>query len=187
MSATTALGALAVIWVGIGLLLAWVMGRHGHDPFAWWLRGTLLGRWPCPWPFPSSAAAEAGRGWCVRAAGTRSGRRPGRSGWLGRGDHRPGRRARPARPSAGPADVGQRGLPGRLGRARPRPGARPGRAGAAGPAGPVAAVDWPARPRRWPAGAALMLVTGHLAGALPRLAAEGGYDLLVVGSRGARR
>ena len=31
--AATALLALAVIWAGVGLL-ALVMGRHGHDPFA---------------------------------------------------------------------------------------------------------------------------------------------------------
>src|SRR6266508_3145829 len=43
MSATTALFVLAGAWVGAGLLVAFVMGRHGHDPFAWWLLGTVLG------------------------------------------------------------------------------------------------------------------------------------------------
>ena len=40
MSATTAMFTLAGIWIGIGLLLALIMARHGHDPFAWWLLGT---------------------------------------------------------------------------------------------------------------------------------------------------
>ena len=47
---------LAGIWIGIGigLLLALVMGRHGHDPFAWWLLGTLLG----PLALPLALSAE---------------------------------------------------------------------------------------------------------------------------------
>ena len=56
MSATTAMFTLAGIWIGIGLLLALVMGRHGHDPFAWWLLGTLLG----PLALPLALSAE----WC---------------------------------------------------------------------------------------------------------------------------
>jgi nucleotide-binding universal stress UspA family protein len=54
MSATTAMFTLAGIWIGIGLLLALVMGRHGHDPFAWWLLGTLLG----PLAIPLALSAE---------------------------------------------------------------------------------------------------------------------------------
>jgi nucleotide-binding universal stress UspA family protein len=54
MSATTAMFTLAGIWIGIGLLLALVMGRHGHDPFAWWLLGTLLG----PLALPLALSAE---------------------------------------------------------------------------------------------------------------------------------
>jgi hypothetical protein len=71
MSATTALGALAAVWVGVALLLALVMGRHGHDPFAWWLLGTLLG----PLALPLAVSAQRRRGgrvWLVRAG------RPGR-------------------------------------------------------------------------------------------------------------
>jgi hypothetical protein len=68
MSATTALLALAVIWVGVGLLLALVMGRRGHDPFAWWLLGTLLG----PLALPLAISAERRRGERTRLV--RSGR-----------------------------------------------------------------------------------------------------------------
>ena len=59
MSATTALFTLAGI--GIGLLLALVMGRHGHDPFAWWLLGTLLGPWPSHSPCPPNGVKPRGR------------------------------------------------------------------------------------------------------------------------------
>jgi nucleotide-binding universal stress UspA family protein len=54
MSATTAMFTLVGIWIGFGLLLALVMGRHGHDPFAWWLLGTLLG----PPALPLAVSAE---------------------------------------------------------------------------------------------------------------------------------
>ena len=54
MSATTAMFMLAGIWIGFGLLLALVMGRHGHDPFAWWLLGTLLG----PLAVPLAVSSE---------------------------------------------------------------------------------------------------------------------------------
>jgi nucleotide-binding universal stress UspA family protein len=54
MSATTAMFTLAGIWIGIGLLLALVMGRHGHDSFAWWLLGPLLG----PLALPLALSAE---------------------------------------------------------------------------------------------------------------------------------
>ena len=35
--------AVAVGWVAIGLLLSIVMGRRGHDSFGWLVTGTLLG------------------------------------------------------------------------------------------------------------------------------------------------
>ena len=66
MAATTALLTLAATWIGIGVLLALLMGRHGHDPFAWWLLGTLLG----PLALPLAVAAERRRGeraWLVVA------------------------------------------------------------------------------------------------------------------------
>lgn len=43
MSATTALLMVAAIWLSTGLLFGLAMGRHGYDPFAWWLLGTVLG------------------------------------------------------------------------------------------------------------------------------------------------
>jgi nucleotide-binding universal stress UspA family protein len=33
----------AVIWLGVGLVLSLVMGRRGHDAFAWLILGTLFG------------------------------------------------------------------------------------------------------------------------------------------------
>jgi hypothetical protein len=56
MSATTALLTLGAIWFGVGLLFALVMGRHGHDPFAWWLLGTASARWRCRWVCRPSGA-----------------------------------------------------------------------------------------------------------------------------------
>jgi nucleotide-binding universal stress UspA family protein len=185
MSATTALGALAVLWAGVGVLLALVMGRRGHDPFPWWLLGTLLG----PLALPLAVAAQ---------------RRRQERAWL----------VRSGRPGPGPVDV-LVGLDGsgeaaaalaavlellgpRLGRltlatvvdldasvehdrAQARARAELERHGrlvqlrlSTGPHGPDNA-------RRVPA---LVLAAGHPAQALARLAAEGGYDLLVVGSRG---
>jgi hypothetical protein len=61
MSATTAMFTLAGIWIGIGLLLALVMGRHGHDPFAWWLLGTLLGPLAIPLALSPNGAKPSGR------------------------------------------------------------------------------------------------------------------------------
>jgi hypothetical protein len=71
MSSTTALFILAAAWVGAGLLVALVMGRHGHDPFAWWLLGTVLG----PLVVPLVISAERHR--AERARLVRAGE-PGR-------------------------------------------------------------------------------------------------------------
>jgi nucleotide-binding universal stress UspA family protein len=186
MSATTALLTLAAIWVGVGLLLALVMGRHGHDPFAWWLLGTLLG----PLALPLAVSAEHRRekwAWLVRAG----------------------------RPGHGPVDV-LVGLDGsaeataalaaalellgpRLGRltlvtvleldasvehdrAQARARAELERQGRLVQLRLSTGQHGPDDGRRVPR---LVLLTGHPAEALSRLAAEGGYDLLVVGSRGA--
>jgi nucleotide-binding universal stress UspA family protein len=43
MSTTTALLLAAAGWLAIGLGLAVGMSRRGHDPFVWWLLGTVLG------------------------------------------------------------------------------------------------------------------------------------------------
>jgi len=57
MSATVALAALALVLMCTGLVLAGVMGRRGHDPFGWWLLGTVLG----PLALPLALSAERKR------------------------------------------------------------------------------------------------------------------------------
>ena len=179
----TALGALAATWVAVGLLLAVVMGRHGHDPFAWWLLGTVLG----PLALPLAVAAQQrlrGRAWVVRSG------RPGR----------------------GPVDVlvgldGSAEAAAALAAVLELLGPRLGRLTLATVIDLDVSVEHnravararaelelrgrlvqlmlstgPDDARRVPA---LVLVAGHPAQALARLATEGGYDLLVVGSRGA--
>jgi nucleotide-binding universal stress UspA family protein len=186
MSATTALGALAATWVGVGLLLALVMGRHGHDPFAWWLLGILLG----PLALPLAVSAE---------------RRRGERAWL----------VRAGRPGRGPVDVlvgldGSGEATAALAAVLDLLGPRLGRLTLATVIHLDASVDHdralararaelerqgrlvqlrlstgqhgPDDGRRVPR---LVVVAGHPAQALARLAAEGGYDLLVVGGRGA--
>jgi nucleotide-binding universal stress UspA family protein len=186
MSATTALLTLAATWVGVGLLLALVMGCHGHDPFAWWLLGTLLG----PLALPLAVSAEHRRekwAWLVRAG------RPGRGpvdvlvGLDGSGEA-----------AAALATVLELLGP-RLGRlilvtvleldasvehdrAQARARAELERQGRLVQLRLSTGEHGPDDGRRVPA---LVLAAGHPAEALARLAAEGGYDLLVVGSRGA--
>jgi nucleotide-binding universal stress UspA family protein len=53
MSATLALLGLGVVWLAIGVMTAVIMGRRGHDPFAWLLLGIMLG----PLALPLAAAA----------------------------------------------------------------------------------------------------------------------------------
>ena len=40
---SNALFAVMAAWLAIGLVLALVLGRRGHDPFSWFVLGTLLG------------------------------------------------------------------------------------------------------------------------------------------------
>jgi nucleotide-binding universal stress UspA family protein len=54
MSATLALLVLGVAWLVIGVTTAVVMGRRGHDPFAWLLLGIMLG----PLALPPALAAD---------------------------------------------------------------------------------------------------------------------------------
>jgi nucleotide-binding universal stress UspA family protein len=155
MSATTALLTLAATWVGVGVLLALIMGRHGHDPFAWWLLGILLG--PLALPLAVSADRQGERAWLVRA-------------------ERPGR---------GPVDV-LVGLDG-------SPEAAAALAAALDLLGPELERQGRLAQLRLSTGEhslddawapALVLAAGRPADVLSRLAAEGGYDLLVVGGRG---
>lgn len=34
---------VGVAWVGIGLVVSFVMGRRGHSPFGWWFLGAVFG------------------------------------------------------------------------------------------------------------------------------------------------
>ena len=43
MSITAALLLIGAAWLVTGVVLALIMGRRGYDPFVWWLLGTLLG------------------------------------------------------------------------------------------------------------------------------------------------
>jgi nucleotide-binding universal stress UspA family protein len=43
MSGPTFIALIAVVWLAIGLMLALVMGRRGHDRFDWLILGTLMG------------------------------------------------------------------------------------------------------------------------------------------------
>ena len=43
MSGDTLLLAVLLVWLLTGLVLAFVLGRRGHDPFAWLILGMLLG------------------------------------------------------------------------------------------------------------------------------------------------
>jgi nucleotide-binding universal stress UspA family protein len=43
MSITATLLLVGAAWLAIGVVLAVVMGRRGFDPFVWWLLGTVLG------------------------------------------------------------------------------------------------------------------------------------------------
>jgi hypothetical protein len=43
MSATTALFIFLAVWVTIGIVASILMGRRGHNPFAWLVLGTILG------------------------------------------------------------------------------------------------------------------------------------------------
>jgi nucleotide-binding universal stress UspA family protein len=181
MSATTALFTLAGI--GIGLLLALVMGRHGHDPFAWWLLGTLLG----PLALPLALSAE----WCQAERAQQL-----RIGVPGRGpvDVLVGL---DGAPQAGAALLTVLNLLGpQLGpltlatvvdldaSVEPEPRKGPG----ARRADQIRMRLWspsqePDEHRRpFPD---LILLPGQPAEALPRLAAEGAYDLVVVGGRGS--
>jgi nucleotide-binding universal stress UspA family protein len=53
MTATFALLVVGALWLVIGVATAVVMGRRGHDPFAWLLAGVVLG----PLALPAAVAA----------------------------------------------------------------------------------------------------------------------------------
>ncbi len=164
------LGLVAVIWLATGVVLSIVMGRRGHNGFGWLVTGTLLG------PFGVVLAVDASR-------------------------H--GERLEPlSLPSpapttgTGPVDVlfGSDGSPesaAALDTALALLGDRLGRLTLATvvPYGDVAAPERRAKEAlrlltdRAPA-SDLEILHGHPSAALRQFAAEGGYGLIVVGSRG---
>ena len=186
MSATTALMLTGACWLVLGLALAILLGRRGHDPFTWLVLGAVLG------PLSVSLAA-------FQAHTARPRRRQVATGRAG----------------AGPVDVlvgidGSRAAADGLGAVLDLLGPRLGRLTLAG----VAELDETAAERaheralaeelerqaamvrawqraqgnaRWAGRPELVLVTGNPASALRRLALQDGYDLLVVGAHGAGR
>ncbi len=61
MSYATLLLGVALVWVALGFVLAVVMGRRGHDPFAWLVIGALLGPLAIALAVDASRHGEKGR------------------------------------------------------------------------------------------------------------------------------
>ena len=165
--------ALAGSWAAIGLVLSIVMGRRGHNSFAWLVLGTLLG------PLAVALAIDSRR----------------HDEQLGRAPLEGGTGAIPA----GPVDVlvGYDGSPqsaAALAAAVDLLGDRLGRLTVASIVsyGGVPAEERSAREalrslRRHPSGPEpqLEILHGHPSAALRRCAIEGGYELIAIGTRGA--
>ena len=173
-------GLVAVVWLAIGVVLSVVMGRRGHNGFGWLVTGTLLG------PFGIVLAVDAGRH--GEGLTPLSVPRAERS----TADTAPA----PAPAGAGPVDVlfGSDGSPESavaLDAAVALLGDRVGRLTVAMvvPYGDVTAPERRAKESlrrltdRTP-GADLEILHGNPSTALRQFAAEGGYGLIVVGSRG---
>ncbi len=58
MSATGALFLAAAVWVAIGLVCGFVMGRRGHAPYTWVLLGAVLGPLVVPLAFATRLRQE---------------------------------------------------------------------------------------------------------------------------------
>ena len=166
--------AIAAGWVAIGLLLSVVMGRRGHDSFGWLVTGTLLG------PLAVVLALDAGRRTeALQPANLR--------------------RGPPAIPSSGPVDVlvGFDGSPESRAAIDTVPALLGDRLGRLTVATVVPFGEIRERERlatealRSLEGRALgdecdlELLHGRPAAALSQYAAEGGYALIAVGTRGA--
>lgn len=182
MTATLALLILGMVWLVIGVTTAIVMGRRGHDPFAWLLVGGLLG----PLAVPMAVAAT---------------RHPGLTG---------PRRLLTGAPASGRVDLlvgidGSVQAAAALDAALEVLGARLGRLTLAAVTDVDATVAHEQEEARLcqelqrqadraqarlaaagvPATAELLLLRGRPAHALLQQAAAGGYGLLAVGTRGA--
>lgn len=166
--------AIAVGWIAIGLLLSIVMGRRGHDSFGWLVTGVVLG------PLAVILAIDARR----RTEKLQPARLRG---------------GPPPIPATGPVDV----LVGFDGSAQSRAavdavpallGERLGRLTVATvvPYGELREQERAATKALRSLGqrglaveCELELLHGHPATALSQYAAEGGYELIAVGTRGA--
>jgi nucleotide-binding universal stress UspA family protein len=158
---------VAAVWLSVGLTLSLVMGRRGHDAFGWLILGTLFG------PLGAIFAVEA----------------------RGQEEMRPEVVAPERSHGSGPVDVlaGVDGSPesrAAVDAAVALLGPRLGRLTLATviPYDTGVAVQRTARAELERQGAAmaagLELLHGRPGAALLRHAAEGGYDLLVIGTRG---
>lgn len=167
----TFVGFIVVTWVITGVVLAIVMGRRGHNGFGWLVTGILLG------PFGIVLAVDAGR-------------------HTERLEPLPVRDAAPVTAGTGPVDVlvGADGSPeseAAIDSALALLGDRLGRLTLATvvPYGDIRAPERRATEAlrrltaRVPA-ADLEILHGHPSAALRHHAVEGGYQLIVVGTRG---
>ncbi|MEA2826536.1 MAG: hypothetical protein QOG43_975 [Actinomycetota bacterium] len=171
-------GLVAVLWLATGVVLSIVMGRRGHNGFGWLVTGTLLG------PFGVVLAVDAGR----------HGERLAPMMVTASAHATAATAEAPA--GTGPVDVlfGSDGSPeaaAALDAAVALLGDRIGRLTVATvvPYGDITAPERRATEglrrltQRVPA-ADLEVLHGHPSAALRRFAAERGYGLIVVGSRG---
>jgi nucleotide-binding universal stress UspA family protein len=160
---------VAAVWLSVGLTLSLVMGRRGHDAFGWLVLGTLFG------PLSAVFAVEA----------------------RGQEEMRPEMVAPGGAPGSGPVDVlaGMDGSPesrAAVAAAIALLGPRLGRltlatvipydTGVAEQRAARAELERQGVAVR--AGSELELLHGRPGAALLQHAAEGGYDLLVIGTRG---
>lgn len=161
---------IAAIWLSVGLTLSLVMGRRGHDAFGWLILGTLFG------PLGAIFAVEARREEQMRPEVVA----PERSHGPGPVDVLVGMDGSPESRAALEGAVALLGPRlGRLTLATVIPydtGVATQRTARAEIERQGAAVE---------AGPELELLHGRPGAALLPSAAEGGYDLLVIGTRGA--
>lgn len=161
---------VAAVWLSVGLTLSLVMGRRGHDAFGWLLLGTLFG------PLGAIFAFEARREEEMRPEVVASERSHG----SGPVDVLAGVDGSPESRAAVEAAIALLGPRlGRLTLATVIPydtGVASQRTARAELERQGAAVE---------AGPELEILHGRAGPALLRYAAEGGFDLLVIGTRGA--
>jgi nucleotide-binding universal stress UspA family protein len=177
MSITAALLLIGAVWLATGVVLASVMGRRGYDPFVWWLLGTLLG------PLAIVLAIFSTRGRRHAAP-----LHPRGSGVPGRVDLLAGLDDSTHATAALEAALDMLGD--RLGRVAlatvlPLDDSTQGRRDRSAARERLEDVAAKLVQDRLDVAPRIVLVTGYPADELERVACEEGYDLLVVGARGA--